>query len=86
MINLAFDIIGTIGVMFCLAAFYMVQSERVSPQQLTYPMLNLIGAVLLLISLMWNWNTPSVIIEIAWITISIYGIHRILKEQRDAKE
>ncbi len=85
-LNLLFDIIGTIGVVVILYAYFMVQTERLSSQQLSFPILNLIGAILLLISLMWSWNTPSVIIEIAWISISLYGIYRILKEPKDAEK
>lgn len=84
--DLLFDIVGTIGVICCLAAFYLVQSGKVTPQQMLYPLLNLVGAILLFISLMWSWNTPSVIIEIAWIAISVYGIVGILKERKNNAE
>ena len=85
-LDLLFNVIGTIGVICCLAAFYLVQSERTSPQQMIYPVLNLVGAILLLISLLWSWNTPSVLIEIAWISISVYGIYRIMKERKKNAE
>lgn len=85
-LDITFDIIGTIGVVCCLIAFHFVQSGKISAQQLTYPMLNLIGAVLLFISLMWKWNTPSVIIEIAWISISLHGIYNILKARKKEQQ
>lgn len=84
--DILFDSIGIVGVATILYAYFMVQTERLSSQQLAFPILNLIGAILLLISLMRSWNTPSVIIEIAWISISIYGIYRILKERKDAEK
>lgn len=79
--TLLFDIVGTVGVVLILAAYFLVQNGRITADMLVYPLLNLAGALLLLISLMWSWNTPSVIIELCWITISLYGIARILKKR-----
>lgn len=76
------DIIGTIGVALILLAYFLVQTGRKTANDMVYPMLNLVGAGLLLISLMVNWNTPSVIIEIFWIAISLYGITKIIKSRR----
>lgn len=84
--DLLFDTIGTIGVVCILIAFFLVQTEKLTANCLTYPVLNLVGAVLLLISLMWSWNTPSVIIEIAWISISIYGIVKITAKRRQKEQ
>jgi hypothetical protein len=75
------DVIGTVGVAMILLAYFLVQTGRKTAQDLIYPMLNLIGALLLLLSLMVNWNTPSVIIEIFWIAISVYGIAKILRSR-----
>ena len=76
------DIIGTSGVALILLAYFLVQTGRKTANDMLYPLLNLVGASLLLISLMVHWNTPSVIIEIFWIAISIYGIVKILKSRR----
>lgn len=76
------DIIGTTGVALILLAYFLVQTGRKTANDMLYPVLNLVGATLLLISLMVHWNTPSVIIEIFWIAISVYGIVKILKSRR----
>ena len=41
-----------------------------------------IGASLILISLFYEWNFPSVVIEIFWVAISLYGMAKALRERR----
>lgn len=71
-----FDLVGNLGVFLVVLAFYLLQTERLSSHDLRYSLLNLSGAILLLISLMVNWNLSSVIIELFWIAISLIGIVR----------
>jgi hypothetical protein len=42
----------------------------------------LIGAVLILVSLLYEWNFPSVVIEVFWAVISLYGIAKSWRERR----
>lgn len=70
------DVIGVVGVMFIIFAYFLLQAEKAKPNSWSYLLLNLIGAFLLLYSLFWTWNTASVVIEIFWIIISLYGIWR----------
>jgi len=74
------NILGIIGVIFILIGYLLVQSGRLLPTNIKFPLLNLIGAVLVLISLLFAWNLPSFIIEVFWALISIYGIWRIIKK------
>ncbi len=73
------DSVGLIGVGLIVTAYFLIQSGRVTSDKLLFPLLNLIGAVLLLISLAVHWNTPSVVIELIWVAISVYGIVKILR-------
>ncbi len=76
------DAIGLLGVVLLLIAYYLLSVNKMSADSLAYQLYNLIGAVLILISLFFHWNLSSVVIEIAWIIISLIGICRILKEQK----
>lgn len=69
-----FDIIGTIGVVLIILAYAAVQARRMGPEQLSYSVINLVGAAMILLSLKYNFNLASVIIEIFWILISLWGI------------
>lgn len=71
--------IGIIGVILVLIAYYLLNTNRVSAINMSYLLLNLIGAWLILFSLMFHWNLASVLIELAWITISVIGLFRLQK-------
>ncbi|MFG1489337.1 hypothetical protein ABMA58_08810 [Oceanospirillum sp. HFRX-1_2] len=71
-----FDLVGNIGVFLVVLAFYLLQTERLTSRDIRYSLLNLTGAILLLISLLFNWNLSSVIIELFWIGISLIGIFK----------
>jgi paired small multidrug resistance pump len=73
------DIIGFIGVGIILIAYCLLQANRLSAKHLSYSLMNLIGASMILFSLFYTWNTPAVFIEIAWILISLYGVVKSLR-------
>ena len=81
MINLVVisDLVGMIGVSFVLLAFTLLNMNKLTPLSMVYQVMNLTGAIFLLFSLCFHWNISSVVIEIAWMAISIVGIVRILK-------
>ena len=55
--TLVTDIIGMIGTVLVVLAYYLLQLEKLDPKGLNYNLLNLVGAVFLLISLMELGNT-----------------------------
>ncbi len=74
MIDILFDIIGMSGTFLVVGAFFLLQLEKLTPQSLAYNIINLSGAVLLLISLCYNFNLASFVIELFWIAASIIGL------------
>jgi len=75
------DILGMIGVFLVLVTYAMLQLEKLSSKSLMYSSVNLIGSVLILISLVYHWNLASVVIEIFWLLISAYGIGKCLRSK-----
>lgn len=73
-IDLIFNIIGIVGVSLIIIAYLLLQLNKIKSDEIKYPLLNLIGAILLLISLYRFPNLASIIIELFWIAISAYGI------------
>jgi hypothetical protein len=72
------DPIGIIGVVLLLYAYFGLSAGQLNAHSLRYQFLNFFAAWLILFSLYFHWNTPSVLIEIAWIAISLVGIYRII--------
>ena len=68
------DSVGIIGVALILLAYGLLQLERIDPKSMRYSALNGSGAVLILVSLFYDFNLASFIIECAWLIISLFGI------------
>lgn len=71
-----YDVLGTTGVVMILVAYFLLQTEKLSGQSVGYSVVNLVGSLMIAVSLLYAFNLSSFIIEIAWIAISIYGIVR----------
>jgi len=74
------DWVGFIGTFMVLAAFFLLQARRLSGIGLTYQLLNLVGAMGVLVSVIVNFNAPVFFMQVAWILIAGYGIARGLSE------
>ena len=81
MIALLFDIVGMAGTFLVVAAFFLLQLNKASPTGLLYNIMNLTGAILLLISLCYNFNLASFVIEIFWIAASLIGLYKYAKNK-----
>jgi hypothetical protein len=79
--NLFGDIAGFAGSALILIAFAYVNILKRSPD-MTFNLLNLVGAALLAVSLSINYNLPALLLEAAWMLIALYGIFTGLREKR----
>ncbi|MDA0782303.1 MAG: hypothetical protein PQ612_07765 [Rickettsiales bacterium] len=84
-LNIIFNIIGTCGVTLILLAYFMIQSDRLHKHSFAYSFMNLVGSLLIFISLLHTWNLPSVIIEVFWFLISAYGLVKWWKLKNKGK-
>ena len=75
------DFIGNIGVVFVLGTYLMLQLGRMNAQTVAYSLLNGLGAILILVSLLVDFNMSSFIIEIAWLLISAMGLFMHLRSR-----
>ena len=78
------DVVGIIGVILILIAYYLLSVGRWSAEGMVYQFLNFIGAWMILFSLYFHWNLSSVVIEVAWIFISVIGMVRAYKIMKRA--
>ncbi|HVQ55399.1 MAG TPA: hypothetical protein VMS29_01470 [Pyrinomonadaceae bacterium] len=73
-----YDILGTLGVAIIILTYAFLQLGRISSGQVIYSLLNAVGASLILISLYFDFNFPSVVVEFFWLLISLFGIGKYL--------
>ncbi len=75
--------IGLFGVFLILVAYLLLQIGRLNSKDFFYSLMNLFGSMCLLFSLFYHWNFPSVVIEIVWFLISVYGLWKSTYTTRD---
>lgn len=68
------QIIGVCGFLFYIASFAALQFRIIDGNGVTYSVMNIVGAALLLISLMDAFNLASALIQVSWIVIGITGL------------
>jgi len=74
-----YDFIGNIGVALVILTYLALQLERLDSRSVLYSALNGIGAALVALSLMFEFNLSAFVVEVFWLLISVYGIVRQLK-------
>lgn len=78
-----YDIVGTFGVSIIVLTYVLLQVGKIRSEQLAYSLLNGVGAALILISLWFAPNLPSIVVEGFWLLISIYGVGRYLRRKHE---
>ena len=79
-----FDAVGISGVAIILIVYYLLQIERMKSDDLAYSVTNLLGALLIVVSLFYRFNLASFVIEVFWILISLIGIVRYFRKRAGA--
>lgn len=70
-------IIGMAGVVTNLSAYLLLSMGRLRANQMRYQWMNVGGTIAILISLVAQFNAPAMILNIAWLTVSVLGLVRI---------
>lgn len=80
-----YDWVGLLGTVMILGGFALLQAGKLSGTGLVYQLLNLFGALGILLSLLGTFNLSVFLLEIAWVAVSLYGIARSLKSSGNVK-
>lgn len=80
------NIIGIFGVIFILLAYFLLQTNRLAPHKFLYSGMNLVGALMILFSLYFDWNLSAALVEGAWAIISLYGLYAGVTRRFKKKE
>jgi len=79
------DLVGYVGVAFVVITYFLSQVGRMDATRALYPGLNAVGALMILVSLYFRPNPPSVVIEFFWLAISLVGLVRALIKRNGVK-
>lgn len=72
------DILGVVGVGLILIAYAGATNGRLDPKKAPALLLNLVGALLILGSLYFDFNLSAVLMEGAWALVALFGLARLV--------
>ena len=75
------DLIGFSGVALLIVTYAMLQLDKIDPKGFWYSFNNMIVAILVTFSLLVTMNKASMVIEVFWFIISVYGIVMYFKRR-----
>ena len=73
------DFLGNIGVVVLMGTYLMLQLNKISSDGLAYSLLNAIGASMIIVSLLYDFNLSALLMEVFWVLISLLGIYRYFR-------
>ena len=76
------DLLGITGVILIVGTYLLLQLNRINSYSLSYSLFNGLGALLILISLIFKFNVSAFIIELFWVIISTVGIIRYFRKKK----
>ena len=73
------DFLGNVGVVVLMITYLMLQLNKLRSDGLAYSLLNAIGASLIVVSLLYDFNLSALLMEVFWVLISLLGIYRYFR-------
>ena len=80
-----FDLIGFTGVLLIIVAYLLLQLNKLPSSSPIYSLMNAVGALLIIISLLFDFNLSAFVVEAFWFLISLLGLTRSLLSKRPVK-
>lgn len=74
-----YDLVGFAGAALAIVAYFANQQRWLRSDDWRFPFANFAAAVLIFVSLCFEWNFPSVVIEVFWAAISLWGLAKALR-------
>ena len=82
-IRFVIDVIGWLGAAALLAAYALVSAKRLDGDSMRFQLLNLLGAVFLIINSAYYGAYPSAFVNVVWIGIAVATILHVKKKALD---
>ena len=70
-----------LGVALLIITYALLQLDKIDPKGFWYSFNNLVVAILVTVSLIYTPNLASIVIEIFWFLISLYGVVMFFKRK-----
>lgn len=73
------DFVGLIGVGIIVVTYLFLQLGKLRSEALAYSLMNAIGASLIVLTLLVNFNLSALLMEVFWVLISLLGVYRYFR-------
>ncbi|MBA3568300.1 MAG: hypothetical protein H0W28_02980 [Pyrinomonadaceae bacterium] len=73
-----FDLAGFVGVVLIVIGYLLLQLNKLPSSAPAYSLLNAIGAFLVMVSLVFDFNLSAFLMEAFWFLISLFGLFRAI--------
>ncbi len=70
------EIVGWAGMIAILAAYWLVAAGKVKSDSKFYQLLNLLGALFVIINVGYHGAIPSVALNVVWLLIALWSLIR----------
>lgn len=77
-------LIGFVGMIMIVSA-YAYLTAKDNPDPFILHGTNLVGAILLAISLLVHTNLPSLVLEVIWISVAVWGLTKAFLARRNTQ-
>jgi len=75
------DVIGLIGVALYVGAYGSLQLGILELSDLRYSVLNAVGGIAVIYSLVWNFNLAAFVMQVLWLAFTVIGFVRSRRTQ-----
>jgi hypothetical protein len=72
------QILGWLGVLAILTAYFLVSFSFLSPRDILYPALNIVGSVFIIIETFSKKDYQPVVLNFVWLIIALVAILKII--------
>lgn len=70
-----YDFLGNVGAALIIISYLLLQMKKITSHSYGYSLVNAVGAALILLSLLADFNLSAFIIEFFWLLASLLGIY-----------
>ena len=80
-----FDLAGFTGVLLIVIAYLLLQLNKLPSSSPSYSLMNAAGALLIIMSLIFDFNFSAFVVEVFWFLISLFGIWKSLVARKHSQ-
>jgi len=77
--------VGILGSVLIVGSYLLIQLGRLKITDLNYSLANSLGAVFLIVSLVYEFNLGAMVVECFWLLISLIGLCKFVLSRKKTR-